>query len=709
MFALFLLLDAALPQLLDVPAEPPALVVSGEALPPGAIARFGIPHRPFPNYHYPFTAGYSDEGSFRVAVGDGKDVRVWTWHAATTQPPKHLFAGHAEDVTRLVLSPDGRTLATADRGGAVRVCDLASGDTLLTLKTASGVRGLAVSPRGRHVFVPGRGGFAVWDTTTGKSVAEGGGARVFVAAAFSPDGKQVAAADESGKLDLWEVASGKRVGELAWTPKPPPKNQGPLGPKLGPGGRPEVPMAEFGMYYVVNPISPEHDGGVIRIAFTADGKRVLAGGATVVRAWDAESRKELWVSSHSHYHTTLGNATGWVTDYHKLSGMDVSPDGKYAAITDVSGNLRLKDAATGKDVWVKPKVAGGGVVGVAFHPNGKWLTTHAAGDVADLWDIRTGARVATTGGHTAAAWGVAFSPDGKYLASFGEDRFLDAVDLARGRVAGRAYVGIGGMRGLGFTANGRYVVTGPAHPYGSFGVVEFTPGPRAGLTPLKLGGLPGSFGALCIDPRAPARVLGARGGQAVHATDIPGAKYIGYGDGTEGTLILPNDTPYHVALAAEANRVVIASGPYGKPALVFDLKTGKQPITLDGEAYGVAVTPDGKLIAGVSLIDQGGPGTRQLCVWDGETGKRKFTIDFPERHGGPPTFSPDGKRIAVGAAGELVLIDSATGEIVGRVKGHRGTTWGVAFSPDGKRIATCADDGQTLLWDVAKIPAPPRP
>jgi WD40 repeat protein len=56
-------------------------------------------------------------------------------------------------------------------------------------------------------------------------------------------------------------------------------------------------------------------------------------------------------------------------------------------------------------------------------------------------------------------------------------------------------------------------------------------------------------------------------------------------------------------------------------------------------------------------------------------------------------------------ASEVVLIDSTTGKEVGRAKGHRGTAWGAAFSPDGKRLATTADDGQVLVWDVAKLTA----
>lgn len=704
--AALVVLDLAL----FVRLEPPDLRLSGEPLPAGAVARFGVPHPPAPNWHYPSAAAFA-EASFRVALGDGKDVRVWAWHPPGAQPPKHLFTGHAAEITRLSLSPDGRAMASADKDGGVRVWDLATGQSLLATKTDAAVEHahqtsprLAVSAGGRFVFIPGKSGFVVWDTVAGKASDKFGPGRSFVAAGFSPDGTQLATADAEGKLDLWDTVNGKYLAALPWQPKPPPKDGGGLfGPKLGPGGKPQFPRDGLGLRYVVDPPSPEHDGGVIRVAFTADGKRVLAAGASVVRAWDAKTRDELWMSSHSFYHVTEGNATAWVNDGSKLSGMDVSADGRHVATADVSGTLRLKDAATGKDVWSRARAGGGGALGVAFHPNGKWLVSHAAGNVADLWDVRTGARIATTGGHTAAAWAVAFSADGSYVAGFGEDHYLDAYDVARGRVSNRLFTLVGTGNGFGFTANNRYVVTGPAFGGGQFAAVEFTHGPRAGLAPLKSESWHGSAPALCIDPRAPARIVNAGQYQVIYGEDIPTKKWVGYGDGTAETYVRLNETPYRIALAADAGRLVVGSGSYAKRATVLDLKTGKEPVKLEDDvpAYGVAVTPDGSRIAATTRSEFGYHAAQELRVWDGETGKRKWKLDFGDVRGGPPVFSPNGKRIAVGAGGEVVIVDAESGKELWRAKGHRGPVWGLAFSPNGRRLASCGDDGQTLLWDVA--------
>jgi WD40 repeat protein len=458
----------------------------------------------------------------------------------------------------------------------------------------------------------------------------------------------------------------------------------------------------------------------LRLLFTADGKRVVAGGASVVRVWDVEGREELWTTSHSFYSGGPSGTFDWRSDEGKLSGVDVSADGKLLATAEMSGTVRLKDAATGKDLWASQGIGKRRqrypALGVAFHPNGKWLATRAGADRIDLWDVRTGVHLTTTGGHSWAGFGVeytngaAFSPDGHYLATLGQDRWLEVFDVKRLRPVGGIAV-LGTPNGFGFTADGRYIVTGSVPSVPSFTIIEFTPGPRAHLRFVRTGSKnQWSGGAICIDPRAPARIVCAGGQLVTKGEDIATQKRVTYGNGTAATAVRLGDTPYdaphQIALAADANRLVSSSS---KQARVYDLKTGKQPVKLegDGPAYSVAITSDGKRIATGERIGHGGVEPRLLRVWDGETGKLKFKLEFGDESGCPPVFSPDGKLIALGYGGDVVIVGVATQKEVNRVSGHRGATTRVAFSPDGKRLASCGDDGQTLLWDVAALTPKP--
>ncbi len=400
-----------------------------------------------------------------------------------------------------VISPDAKLLASVSplSTGEIRLWDVATSREIPALKDA-GMRalGIAFSPDSKRLASSGADGLKIWDLASGKIdvVCRGASDSSGVAVAFSRDGKRLASATFGGVLQLWDSATGQRLGTLKG-----------------------------------------HDGLATSIAFSSDGKNLASAGVDgTLKVWSATSVSDaisipgtvaadvnLWLSPDGQsvvpgfgskivqvWNTATGKPRGAPLEHeHKLTNMDFTLDGRWVVLADAGKNVKIWDLATGKVIrafeghteritdvtisgdrqWVA--VAGhGGTVKVwsveqglevrtipgprddltflQFSPDSKRLLGTSISETLTLWDVPTGREIRTIKLNGMYIWSARWSPDGKRLAVGGhQSRFLTGdvriLDVDSGREVFAPLVGHNfGVFAVAFSHDGERLATGSA-------------------------------------------------------------------------------------------------------------------------------------------------------------------------------------------------------------------------------------------------------
>lgn len=254
---------------------------------------------------------------------------------------------------QLAFTPDGRTLLVArfanDQGelrGGVQLFDVATGKAggALERTPSRGVQQMALAPDGKTLVVHElykdgakgfRQGVSLWDLASGKPLRELSEGSDLGRVSFSPDGKTLAIAGNNSRL--WDVATGKemaRLGGKAWARQ---------------------------------------------VVFSPNGKSLAFDQGDRVVLWDVAAGKE--------------RASMAVPPRRFPSSLAFAPDGKTVAVAlgiggrNVElGEALLCDASTGKErLHLRGHI--GGVLALAFSPDGRTLVTGGSDARIKLWDV----------------------------------------------------------------------------------------------------------------------------------------------------------------------------------------------------------------------------------------------------------------------------------------------------------------------------------
>ena len=282
------------------------------------------------------------------------------------------------------------------------------------------------SPDAQEIAVTGRGstrGLSLWSVVTGAAISSVHGEQDLVnsigltTVAFSPDGKQVAAAGYPlNSVKILEVATGREVREFAAQPWP-------QAIVMSRDGRwlvcaaPGVTVRNPANGKIVTTLTNEDADTLV---FSPDGRWLAANpgvfpspGSSLV-VWDTRT----WAVAASvkpERDPRRGAPVQWIA----FGGGDT-------AQTKLGYAQSLKFAADGKTqtVWY-------GAFQLAISPDGKLVAEpgqQAVGNV-EIWDANTGRKLQTFAAHKMVTNSLAFSRDGRWLLTTGQESQRVPVDL----------------------------------------------------------------------------------------------------------------------------------------------------------------------------------------------------------------------------------------------------------------------------------------
>lgn len=494
--------------------------------------------------------------------------------------------------------------------------------------------------------------------------------------AFSPDGKTLASGSWDNTIRLWDVASGKPIGQPFTGHESSVKTiaVSPDGKTLASGSSDKtIRLWDMATGRQIGPPLTGHTSHVHSIAFSPDGITLASGGwDNTVRLWDVASGQELGEPLTGH------------TDY--VESVAFSPDGRILASGSDDKTIRLWDVDSAKQIGEPITLSR--VTSVAFSPDGKLLVSGHADRTIRLWDIASRKQVGQSFvGHTDEPRVVVFSPDGTMLASSSYDRTVRVWDVASGQEIGEPFIGhTDDVRSVAFSPNGERLASG-----GWDQTIRLWD-----LRPIRLLARPlrgHSAGVLSLAFRPDGKTLvSASDDQTVRQWDVSTGTLRG------GPLFGHSGSVLSVAVSPDGK--LLASGGTDNTIRLWDAVDGKpvgQP--LSGHADDVAIvafSPDGKLLAS-------GSNDKTVRLWQVPGGQ---PIGSPltgfESGVDSVAFSPDGKWLAAGSWDHTIRVwDVATLQPISRLTGHTSSVITVAFSPDSKTLASGSWDKTIRLWDVA--------
>lgn len=569
----------------------------------------------------------SADGKFLASASSDNTVKIWE---IETGREVRTFAGHIAPIKALALSGDGKFLASGGNDKSVRVWNVGDGQTKYVLPEHGGsVEALAFSPDGKFLASGGTDSvIRIWDAATGKPLDVLKDHIGWITAlSFSPDSLGLASGSADNTVKIWELGKSNknrivethknRVTVLSFN------SDGTLLASGASDGRIKVSaLASKRESFTLN----GHDAKILALGFLPDNRLISGDQNKIVKTWSVA--EELEISS---------NGGG---DVEQVESASFDSNAELIAFGKGSRSIELVKTASGETLNELESRATG-FYSTAFSEDGHWLASGGNDNTIKLFDLRTGQARLPLAGHEGYVTNLKFTPDGRFLISAGIDRTVRIWDVIAGKSLQVLKGHQGAINSIDISSDGKLLATAS---------------------------LDRTIRVWNLENPAEFRVL------KEHNDEITGVAF----------------TP---------DRRFLISGSLDKTVRLWDTASFKSPrkiLTGTANIENVSVSPNGTLLAVAA--------ENEIKIYDLKLDKLTNTLTGHTNKIYALAFSPDSRKIASAGADNSVRIwQTDTGQETNLLAGHTNIVHGLSFSKNGEWLASGSEDGSTIIWKTANF------